>query len=101
MQYTETTASAAFLHFAENVFPGLFKGQRNGLNKDYKRAYSIIRDAKAGTVTDDRAKALLEKHGGGLYRVNVRFEVGVSEPNGPAFKAALEKFWSENENTEL
>lgn len=94
MQYTETTAAAAVLHFAENVFPGLFKGERNGLNKDYKRAYSIIRAAKAGTVTDDRAKALLEKYGGGLYRVTVRFEIAATNGNGEQFKAGLEKIWA-------
>ena len=79
MQYTETTAAEAVLHFAEHIFPSLFQGERNPMNKEYKRVYSIIRAARDGVVTEDRAKALLEKHGGGMYRVTVRFEVAVIE----------------------
>jgi len=76
MQFTETTAAAAVLHFAEHVFPGLFKGERSPRNSDYKNAYDLIRAAKAGNVSEARARALLEKHGGEMYRVTVRFEVG-------------------------
>jgi len=79
MQYTETTAAAAVLHFADNVFPTLFKGDRKPTGNEYKRVYAIIRAARAGTVSEARAKALLEKHGGGMYRVTVRFEVAVTK----------------------
>lgn len=81
MQYTETTAAAAVLHFAEHIFPDLFKGKRkpDGEGNEYKRVYSIIRAAKAGTVSEARAKALLEKYGGEAYRVTVRFEIAVED----------------------
>jgi len=58
-----------------HVFPGLFKGERSPRNSDYKNAYDLIRAAKAGNVSEARARALLEKHGGEMYRVTVRFEV--------------------------
>ena len=84
MQYTETTAAAAVLHFADNVFPTLFKGERNPKNKEYKRVYSILRAARAGIVSEDRARALLNEYGGESYRVTVRFEVAVIEDNSQA-----------------
>lgn len=77
MQYTETTAASAVLHFAEHVFPELFKKKRGPKETEYKRVYSIIRAAKAGKVSEARARALLEKYGGEGYRVTVRFEVAV------------------------
>ena len=79
MQYTEKTAAEAVLHFAKHVFPTLFKKSRGPKDKEYKRVYSIIRSAKSGTVSDSRAKDLLEKHGGDAYRVKVRFEVAEDE----------------------
>lgn len=94
MQYTETTAAKAVIHFADHVFPGLFKGQRGPRNSEYKNAYDIIRSARAGNVSEARAKALLEKHGGKLYRVTVRFEVAATKGNGAQFKAGLETIWA-------
>lgn len=78
MQYTEKTASEAVLHFAEHVFPTLFKGKRkpDGEGKEYKRVYQVIRDAKAGKLSEARAKAILQEYGGEAYRVTTRFEVG-------------------------
>lgn len=77
MQYAQMTAAEAVLHFADHIFPTLFKGNRNPKDAEYKRVYSIIRAAKAGTVSEERAKSLLQKHGGDMYRVTVLFEVVV------------------------
>lgn len=100
MQYTETTAAQAVLHFAEHVFPTLFKGDRQPKDREYKRVYSIIRDAKAGKVSEARARALLEKYGGGLYRVTVRFEIA-SGANGPEFGQAADEMRALNNENDI
>ena len=101
MLYEKKTAAQAVLHFAENeykiILPHLY---RDGA-REYDRVRKIIHDAKLDRVSDRRAKALLEKYGGDRYRVTSVFEVAVPDANGPAFKAALEKIWAENEGEEI
>lgn len=100
MLYEKKTAAQAVLHFAENeykiILPHLY---RDGA-REYDRVRKIIHDAKLDRVSDRRAKALLEKYGGEGYRVTSVFEVAIQQPKGPAFKAALEKIWAENEGKE-
>lgn len=102
MLYEKMTAAQAVLHFAENRYKVEFSevwGKWGRRERD--RVRKIIHDAKVGRVSDRRAKALLEKYGGEGYRVSSVFEVAVTHSNGPTFKAALEKFWAENEGEEI
>lgn len=99
--YETKTAAQAVCHFRENGFKALWPKQRKMSNPEYAWALKIIQDARAGRVSEKRAKALLEKYGGEQYRVTTSFEVAVAHSNGPAFKEALEKIWAEGgEETE-
>lgn len=98
--YETKTAAQAVCHFMEHGFKALWPKQRKMSNPEYAWALKIIQDARSGSVSEKRAKALLEKYGGEQYRVTTSFEVAITHSNGPAFKAALEKFWAENEGEE-
>ena len=87
MIFTRATASEAVLHFEQHYFQKAFKGSSNAGTKDYFRAYQIIQSAKAGTVSDKRAKWLLETYGGGRYKCSTVFEVEAGS-NGAAFGEA-------------
>jgi hypothetical protein len=87
MIFTKATASEAVLHFEQHYFQDAFKGSSNAGTKDYFRAYHIIQSAKAGTVSDKRAKWLLETYGGGRYKCSTVFEVEAGS-NGAAFGEA-------------
>ena len=102
MTYTEMSATDAVNHFAKSeTYKELWKGERNSTNKEYAWARKIVNDASKGQVSETRARLLIEQYGGQSYRVNTCFEVAVQQPNGPAFKAALEKIWAENEGEEV
>jgi hypothetical protein len=79
MNYRELTACEAVLDFERRVWPELFKRSRRPDNAPYKWAYTIIKDAKRGRVSDSRARALLEMYGGDAYRVTTSFEVAQTE----------------------
>lgn len=84
MIFTKTTASEAVLHFERYYFKSAFKGCSNAGSKDYFRAYSIIQSAKACTVSDKRARWLLETYGGGRYKCSTVFEMEAVS-NGEVF----------------
>lgn len=75
MVFTKATASEAVLHFERHHFQDVFKGASKAGAKDYFRAYHIIKSAKAGNVSDKRARWLLETYGGGRYKCSTVFEV--------------------------
>lgn len=91
MIYEKLTASGAVLHFERHRFKAAFDGRPRKGNKEYFTAYQTIQAAKRGKVTDARARALLEKHGGNMYRCVSYFEVAVNETGNRAdFKQELE-----------
>ena len=77
MIFERKSASEAVLHFEQNHFHDAFKDNAKNGTKDYFRAYHIIQSAKIGTVSDKRAKWLLETYGGGRYKCSSVFEVEV------------------------
>lgn len=87
MLYRKTTAAEAVIDFDEHVFPTMFVGARNKGNKEYHRVFRIIQAAKSGTVSDTRARFLLETYGGGRYKCSSVFEVEAGS-NGAAFGEA-------------
>lgn len=87
MLYKETTAAEAVKDFEKHVFPSMFVGARNKWNKEYHRVFRIIQAAKSGTVSDSRARFLLETYGGGRYKCSSVFEVEAGS-NGAAFGEA-------------
>ena len=91
MTYKEITLKEAIQDFRENVFPGLFEGERKPDNKKYKWVYSILMDDEKFEVSETRAKKLLEKYGGDRYRVNTSFEVMIDE--SPSCYADNSKGW--------
>jgi hypothetical protein len=84
MIFIKSTAAEAVLHFSEHHFTETFKGDTKAGSKSYFRAYHIIQAAKAGTVSDKRARWLLETYGRGHYKCSSLFEVE-ADSNGTAF----------------
>ena len=83
MIYEKKSAVEAVLHFEKNGFRDAFAGKTGG-NKEYDRAYKIIKSARLGYVSDTRARFLLETYGGGRYKCSSVFEVEAGS-NGAAF----------------
>ncbi len=90
MTYEKKSAVEAVLHFDKNGFKDAFAGN-TAANKEYDRAYKIIKAARLGYVSDTRARFLLETYGGGRYKCSSVFEVEAGS-NGAAFGEAAIKF---------
>ena len=60
--------SDAMLHFRRHYLKGMFKLE-NGVKapKEYMRIMSAVRAARAGTLTPDRCRAILETFAPGKY----------------------------------
>lgn len=64
------TPTQAILHFGENHFKGLFKSEGGKRPNGYAACWAVIRDAKNGSVSFDRAKAILQEYAPGKYQFN-------------------------------
>ena len=80
MLYEKKTAAEAVQHFEENGYRGVLPILKRGGKREYDRVRKIISDANKDRVSDNRARALLTKYGGDLYRVETTFEVAITEP---------------------
>lgn len=86
MIYEKKSAVEAVLHFDKFGFKEAFAG-KTVANKEYDRAYKIIKAARLGYVSDSRARFLLDTYGGGRYKCSSVFEVEAGS-NGAAFGEA-------------
>jgi len=77
--YETKTAAQAVCHFEKNGFKALWPKNRKMSNTEYAWALKIIQDARINKVSEQRAKALLEKYGGEAYRCTTAFEVAITE----------------------
>ena len=90
MIYEKKSAVDAVLHFEKFRFKEAFAG-KTASNKEYDRAYKIIKAARLGYVSDTRARFLLETYGGGRYKCSSVFEVEAGS-NGTDFGEAARTF---------
>ena len=94
----ELTPVAAILDFEARYFKGLFK-HKAGEKKPpgYDQCKKAIYSAHNEGITFERAVRILTKYAPpGAYQITEKIEA-TADANGPAFKAALEKIWAENE----
>ena len=83
MLYEKKTAAEAVQHFEKNGYRGVLPILKQGGQREYDRVRKIISDANNARVSDSRARALLTKYGGDLYRMETTFEVAVTETKIP------------------
>ena len=79
MLYEKKTAAEAVQHFEKNGYRGVLPILKQGGQREYDRVRKIISDANKDRVSDSRARALLTKYGGDIYRVETTFEVAITE----------------------
>ena len=93
----ELNPSEAILDFEAKYFEGLFQHkakQRSPVG--YHQCYQAIVSARKGTMTFERAVRILTKYAPpGAYAITEKIEVVSNQPNGPAFKEAIEKIRTE------
>lgn len=75
MELKEVTAHEAAKDFVRNVWPKLFKGQRNGSSAPYSRVRAFVTAVKAGKETEVWTVKILTEYGGGRYRITSKFEI--------------------------
>jgi hypothetical protein len=79
MIYIRMTAREAVLDFAEVVFPKLWKGKRNGKNKEYAVCWQLIKAVDTPKFNAEWAARVLTKYGGLRYRIETTFELVKAE----------------------